>query len=442
MSVASVASGASDESSASASSYTNENLIQKISNRVGAESRPLSLSAHLRACQHLTALRDRLLQEDAELLSASSRMRLKCAGITLYRRASVDWVAGEDETAMSSMQHAALALAERENKSLFEASAMLVFLLLCVDETTRRGAPHCGQVDEAAAALKRAQELSVCDQMRQGGSRKRKRTKEDGERGEGEGEEERGPQVAEEECEGRRVARSEECMTIGRDSLSGGGVGLASLANTYFEAASLELQAQLLLGTSDDEFVSIGAAPVEGGDGASRAEKLAALAAAAESEAGQSIARDLYLSFMLPANLVKTRQHLLLNRETSTRAGVDYPELVNSAHSMAMADTSFIWNNGTCEIERMVSLLAGVAVLATTGGADPVRKMDAFGGRVLLPFLTTKPCEPKKLRLLFAGESQSWILFSLSPSGAPRVLSCVRGFEGMCDSLLRLASAL
>tara|TARA_B110001454_G_scaffold205044_1_gene214316 strand:- start:565 stop:1656 length:1092 start_codon:yes stop_codon:yes gene_type:complete len=363
-------------------------------------------------------------------------MRLKCAGISLYRRASIDWCTAEDETAMSSTQHAALALSERENRSLYTASAMLVFVLLCVDETTRCGVPDRGEVDEAAASLKRAQELSVCDQLqRHAGSRKRKRSNEECE----EGEREEEPQVAE-ECKGRSMTRSQECMIIGRGSLTGGG-DIGSLACTYFAEVARELQCQLLNGDGD-EFVSIGAAPVEGGDGASREEKLAALAAAAESEAGQSIARDLLLSMKLPANIVKTRQHLLLSRDTSTRAGVEYPELTNDSHSMAMAETSFIWKNSESEIEKSVSLLSGLAVLTTVGGADPIRKVDSFGGRVLLPFLATKPCAPSKLRLLLVPESQSWILFSLSTSGAPKIVSCLRGFEGMCDSLLRLSASL
>ena len=49
-----------------------------------------------------------------------------------------------------------------------------------------------------------------------------------------------------------------------------------------------------------------------------------------------------------------------------------------------MAGTEFIWQHSTDALERACALLAGVAILTTRGGDDPIRKQDAFLGRVSL----------------------------------------------------------
>ena len=108
-----------------------------------------------------------------------------------------------------------------------------------------------------------------------------------------------------------------------------------------------------------------------------------------------------------------------------------------------MAGSEWIWTHSTDALERAVSLLTGVAVMTTRGTDDPVRKADAFGGRVLLPFFETKPPpEPATLRLLLVPERGVWILFGLKPCGTPRVVSRLTGFEGLCDSCVRLVATL
>ena len=59
-----------------------------------------------------------------------------------------------------------------------------------------------------------------------------------------------------------------------------------------------------------------------------------------------------------------------------------------------MAGAEFIWQHSKDELERACALLAGVAILTTRGGEDPIRKKDAFVGRVSLPFLETTPPPP------------------------------------------------
>ena len=168
-----------------------------------------------------------------------------------------------------------------------------------------------------------------------------------------------------------------------------------------------------------------------------REKRLLAFAQAGESEAGQSCLRDILLSFLLPSKIIGVRRNLLLSRAASTAAGVEYPEAVNTGHSVAMAGTEWIWKHGTSELERSCALLAGVAVLITRGGEDPMRKQDAFMGRVSVPWLeTTAPADGVK-RLALLPEKQRWILYKMSPkTGKPVLICSLRGFEGLCDCLL------
>ena len=79
-----------------------------------------------------------------------------------------------------------------------------------------------------------------------------------------------------------------------------------------------------------------------------------------------------------------------------------------------MAGAEFIWQHSKDELERACALLAGVAILTTRGGEDPIRKKDAFVGRVSLPFFETTPPPPGVKRLALhtgpaaVGALQDW----------------------------------
>ncbi len=107
-----------------------------------------------------------------------------------------------------------------------------------------------------------------------------------------------------------------------------------------------------------------------------------------------------------------------------------------------MAGTEWIWTHGTEPLERMCCLLAGVAVLTTKGDEDPIRKVDAFGGRVGLPFFETRPPRPDALRIVLVPTARRWILFRLDKRGMPRVAASQRGFEGLCNVVLQLVASL
>ena len=101
-----------------------------------------------------------------------------------------------------------------------------------------------------------------------------------------------------------------------------------------------------------------------------------------------------------------------------------------------MAGCEYIWTNGTDPLERACAILAGAAVLTTKGGDDPIRKQDAFLGRVSLPFLETKPPASGVKRLALLTDQRRWVLYKVDKKSKPNVLCNLSGFEGLCDCIL------
>lgn len=98
--------------------------------------------------------------------------------------------------------------------------------------------------------------------------------------------------------------------------------------------------------------------------------------------------------------------------------------------------------HGTDPLERMCCLLAGVAVLTTKGDEDPIRKVDAFCGRVALPFLETRSPRSDVMRMALVPRARRWILFRLNNRGMPAVAASQYGFEGLCNVVLQLVASL
>jgi len=205
------------------------------------------------------------------------------------------------------------------------------------------------------------------------------------------------------------------------------------LADLFFRTSAACMAQNLLLAYGTSDFVSLKATADHS---VPRAKRLLSIAQAGESEAGQSVLRDILLSFLLPSGIIGVRRNLLLSRAASTAAGVDYADEVNQAHSVAMAGCEFIWQHGTDPLERACALLAGAAVLITKGGEDPIRKQDAFVGRVSLPFFETKPPASGVKRLALLADQRRWVLYKVDKKNRPQVLCNLSGFEGLCDCLL------
>ena len=422
----------SSTKSASGRALGPDDLVMKLNERANVTPEtPFSLTSHLSAGRILLRLRDALLA--GEELSKRSKLTLICTGIALRRRHAASEVVVDADGPSAD---AAVLQDQEASRALLLESAQLIFTLLCMIERRENGD---GGADEAREVVDHVSGLCLWDVLKPA---RRKRSRDEGcadGEDEGDGAEGEGEEAASDRDSWREVMRI-DVSEVAQHALRIGAARLTErqddpvLMALYFRSAAASMAAAMLL-KSQTDFVSLG---LNHGDmTVSREKKLLAIAQAAESEMGQSILRDLVLSFLLPASIIGVRRGLLLSRATSTAAGVDWPLAVQRAHDVAMSGCEFIWENGTDELERMCCLLTGLAILTTKGGDDPIRKLDAFKGRVSLPwFETAAPGDDKALRLTLVPEARKWIVFALGPSGSPRVVSALTGFEGMCESVL------
>lgn len=170
--------------------------------------------------------------------------------------------------------------------------------------------------------------------------------------------------------------------------------------------------------------------------------RVASVVAAADSEAGQVVLRDLYLSFVLPIEFVGSRRGLLLPREVAHSATAEFPEATQDAHEVAMCGAMYLYENSEEELRKVVSVLAGLACLTTREGEDPIRKGVAFGGRVCLPFLQTKaPTDPSATRLMLDRWTNRWTLYRVL-SGQVEVTGGGLGYRGLLTSAVGLLKSL
>ena len=421
----------SSTKSASGRALGPDDLVTKLSEKANVTpDTPFSLTSHLSAGRTLLALRDALLA--GKELSKRSKLTLICTGIALRRRHAASEVVVEADGPSAD---AAVLQDQETSRALLLESAQLIFMLLCIIERRENGD---GGAEAAREVVNHVSKLSLWDVLKPP-RRKRPRDEEHVE-DEGKGEEEQGEE-APSDGDGWRGVMRIDVSEVAQQSLRIGAAKLTerqddpALMSLYFRSAAASFAAAMLL-KSQTNFVSLG---LNHGDmTVSREKKLLAIAQAAESEMGQSILRDLVLSFLLPASIIGVRRGLLLSRAASTEAGVDYPVAVARAHDTAMAGAEFIWANGTDELERMCCLLAGVAILTTKGGDDPIRKLEAFRGRVALPFLETTGAGSTGMRLALMPNARRWVLYKLSAKGQPKVLSSLSNFHGLCESVLAL----
>lgn len=446
---------------------TVKDLIAKAHDKLG-HSGPLSMTEHLSAAKTLRSIRDRIA--GGERLDQKTQVLLMCAGIACYRRWSVGETGLGASTAFgngsgggAAKDEAAETRMNEEAKELVCGTASQLFTLLCMAECQKGRALDVTTAQQAVAT---AGLTSVWAQLRPKPSPKKKSKKQKQTIGRvvpGDASNTGGAvlgadeEVEELDDEDRREQASWEIATrlstaeLARHALTLGvscleddtSTAIHTLMPFFFRAAGSNMADSMLMPTGDFDFVALSMAkPMADLRGEERAKRLTALSIAAESEAGQSLVRDMLISFLLPASHVGVRKTLLLTRASSTRAGVDYPELTSRGHEVAMAGSEWIWANGTDELERMCCLIAGLAVLTTKGGEDPIRKQSAFCGRLQLPFLETAPPPCEKMRITLIPHTKRWVLYNLDFRGRPRVLCSLKGFEGFCDVVLQLVSSL
>jgi len=170
-------------------------------------------------------------------------------------------------------------------------------------------------------------------------------------------------------------------------------------------------------------------------------EKLMALADAAESEAGQSVLRDLILSFKLPAKALGVRRTVGLSREINASATKNYSEILNVAHEAAMRGAIWSYESDPDVVHKMCSLLAGLA-LVMCRSKDEIRKGNAFNGRVVLPFLDAPPPPHNVSRMALIPETNDWVVYTTDAGGKPRVRCRKSGYDGFCECVLLLSKSL
>lgn len=415
-------------------------LVKKLHSKLG-HSNVLSLTDHLKAAKMLCSIRNRLAKD--ETIDNKTLVLLLCSGIACHRRWSVGDV-GETTAGASAKNEADELKMNEESKELVRASATRIFVLLCVAE---RQKGHTNEVAASREAVAAAGLSSVWAQIAPPPPKKKKAKPVKG-----------APAAEEEEeLEDRReepswsmathltageVAR--HALLLGVDCLEDEAyTAIDGLMGLFYRNASANMASSMLMPSGDQDFVSLAMAkPMAELKGEERTKRLAALSIAAESEAGQSVMRDMLLSFLLPASHAGVRRTLLLTRACSTKAGVDYPELTSRAHQVAMAGAEWIWAQGTDELERLCCMMAGLAVLTTKGGEDPIRKQDAFCGRLQLPFLETAPPPPEAMRITLIPHAKRWVLFRLDQRGMPKILCSLKGFDGFCDVALQLVASM
>ncbi len=399
----------SSEQGANSKKRTVAQLVDRLRAKTSTER--LSLLAHLSIGRTLCRLRDAIA--NGEEVSKKAAMALLCCGISMYRRHTLGDREEEDEDA-------------EETNALIKRTAVLIFVLLAAIEASRG---ERVDLDNAREIVAFANAATLADVLKIP-KKKRKATEDaapDAEEAE----------AAEEWARVLTVSSGELTLSVLQFVSHSIGKSAATdhetLADLFFRNSAACMAHKMLLKGGAGDFVSLRAAAA---NPIPREKRLLALAQAGESEAGQSILRDLLLSFLLPSSVVGVRRHLLMSRAASTAAGVDHADAVNTGHSVAMAGTEFIWQHSKDELERACALLAGVAILTTRGGDDPIRKQDAFLGRVSLPFFETTPPPPGVKRLALIPDQKRWVLYRIGKDGAPNVLCNLRGFEGLCDCLL------
>ena len=402
----------SSEQGTNSKKRTVAQLVDRLRDKTSTER--LSLMAHLSVGRTLCRLRDAIA--NGEEVSRKAAMALLCCGISLYRRHTLGDKEEEDEDT-------------EETNALIKRSTVLIFVLLAAIEASRG---ERIDVDNAREVVRAANAATLADVLKIP-RRKRKAAPEDGAPDPEEAD------AAEEWARVLTVSSGELTLsvlqfvshTIGKSAAT----DHETLADLFFRNSAACMAHRLLLKGGTSDFVSLKAAS-SSSNPIPREKRLLALAQAGESEAGQQILRDMLLSFLLPSSIVGVRRHLLMSRAASTAAGVDHADVVNTGHSVAMAGSEFIWQHSKDELERACALLTGVAILTTRGGDDPIRKRDAFVGRVSLPFFETTPPPPGVKRLALIPDQRRWVLYKIGKDGAPNVLCNLRGFEGLCDCLL------
>ena len=216
---------------------------------------------------------------------------------------------------------------------------------------------------------------------------------------------------------------------------------IGNLATVFARSALAQMEAEML--RSDVEFGNLQVRQIEDLDDERRQSTLESVIKVGESEAGQSVLRDMLISFLVPRRVISTRRTLLLGRETADLTTKEFPWVASVAHEAAMQGCSYLYKNSRSDLKKTAALLSGLAMLTTSGTDDAPRKAHAFGGRVQLPFLSSPPPASRRTwRLALVPTTRSWVVYSLSSKGVPEVVVSRSGLRGLETCTLLLHSVM
>ena len=167
-------------------------------------------------------------------------------------------------------------------------------------------------------------------------------------------------------------------------------------------------------------------------------QNLSSIVELAESEAGQTLLRDLILSFQLPQHVVGVRRVGVLGRDSNQLATQHHTTLLNEAHEAAMRGAEWEYKHNPSEVVKACCLLSGLAIMLMSRKGD-IRKDDAFDGRVVLPFLETMQPPPHAKRLILLPALNEWAVFSMDRKGKPVVHMRDAGLDGLGQCVLLLS---
>lgn len=229
-------------------------------------------------------------------------------------------------------------------------------------------------------------------------------------------------------------------------------MGMAELANMgalFFRQSSAALMTSLLDGAgitegpppTADSFLTLGSLDFMAQANNNLDENLQSVADCADSEAGQTVLRDLILSFKLPRSVVGVRRTSLLGRDSNKTATEKYSGILGGAHDAAMHGAPWTYEKDADVTHKMCALLAGLAVQMFKHAQSP-RKDDMFYGRVDLPFLETTTPPPFVTRLALIEHTHEWVVFHIDARQRPVVQLRQRGFAGLQQAVLLFRSKL
>ena len=153
------------------------------------------------------------------------------------------------------------------------------------------------------------------------------------------------------------------------------------------------------------------------------------------------VLRDLILSFKLPRAVVGVRRTCLLSRESNLIASEQHATTLGAAHDAAMRGARWTWEKDEDPVHKMCALLAGLAV-QMCDHSQSIRKDDMFKGRVLLPFLETRPAASRLPRMQLLEHSHEWVVYTLDHRGRAKVRLRQAGYDGMVQCVLAIAGTM